>query len=104
MDTSEKKTILVVDDDREIVRAIALNLESEGYYVLKAYDGIEALDLAMTKEVHLIIIDVMMPKLDGALGHYEDPGTEEPAHHRALRQKARTATRSSACPWVPTTM
>ena len=65
MDTSEKKTILVVDDDREIVRAIALNLESEGYHVLKAYDGIEALDLAMTKEVHLIIIDVMMPKLDG---------------------------------------
>ena len=65
MDSSEKKTILVVDDDREIVRAIALNLESEGYYVLKAYDGMEALDLAMTKEVHLIIIDVMMPKLDG---------------------------------------
>ena len=44
MDTSEKKTILVVDDDREIVRAIALNLESEGYHVLKAYDGIEAPD------------------------------------------------------------
>ena len=36
-----------------------------GYHVLKAYDGMEALDLAMTKEVHLIIIDVMMPKLDG---------------------------------------
>ena len=62
---SGKKTILVVDDDREIVRAIALNLESEGYNVLKAYDGLEALDLAMTKEVHLILIDVMMPKLDG---------------------------------------
>ena len=62
---SGKKTILVVDDDREIVRAIALHLESEGYNVLKAYDGLEALDLAMTKEVHLILIDVMMPKLDG---------------------------------------
>ena len=65
MDSSEKKTILVVDDDREIVRAIALNLESEGYNVFKAYDGMEALDLAMTKDIHLILIDVMMPKLDG---------------------------------------
>ena len=65
MDSGEKKNILVVDDDREIVRAIALNLESEGYNVFKAYDGMEALDLAMTKDIHLIIIDVMMPKLDG---------------------------------------
>lgn len=59
------KNILVVDDDREIVRAIALNLESEGYTVFKAYDGLEALDLVTTKNIHLIIIDVMMPRLDG---------------------------------------
>ena len=65
MDSAEKKNILVVDDDREIVRAIALNLESEGYTFFKAYDGMEALDLAMTKDIHLIIIDVMMPRLDG---------------------------------------
>ncbi len=65
MDALDNKNILVVDDDREIVRAIALNLESEGYTVFKAYDGLEALDLAMTKEIHLVIIDVMMPKLDG---------------------------------------
>ena len=52
MDSGEKKNILVVDDDREIVRAIALNLESEGYNVFKAYDGMEALDLAMTKDIH----------------------------------------------------
>ena len=57
--------ILVVDDDREIVRAIAINLEKEGYEVLCAYDGIQALDLAMTNEIQLIIIDVMMPKMDG---------------------------------------
>ena len=62
---NESKNILVVDDDREIVRAIALNLESEGYTVYKAYDGMEALDLVSTKNIHLIIIDVMMPKLDG---------------------------------------
>ena len=65
MEAMENKNILVVDDDREIVRAIALNLESEGYTVLKAYNGMDALDIALTREVHLIIIDVMMPKLDG---------------------------------------
>lgn len=60
-----QKNILVVDDDHEIVRAIALNLENEGYSVFKAYDGMEALDIALTKEIHLIVIDVMMPKMDG---------------------------------------
>lgn len=65
MEAMENKNILVVDDDREIVRAIALNLESEGCTVLKAYNGMDALDIALTREVHLIIIDVMMPKLDG---------------------------------------
>ena len=59
------KNILVVDDDREIVRAIALNLESEGYTVFKAYDGLQALDIATTQEIHLIILDVMMPRMDG---------------------------------------
>ena len=61
----ENKNILVVDDDREIVRAIALTLEAEGYFVYKAYDGMEALDLVTTRNIHLIIIDVMMPRLDG---------------------------------------
>lgn len=59
------KVILVVDDDREIVRAIALSLEMEGYQVIKAYDGLEALDILATRDVHLIIIDVMMPRMDG---------------------------------------
>ena len=62
---NESKNILVVDDDREIVRAIALTLEGEGYTVFKAYDGMEALDLVSTKNIHLIISDVMMPRLDG---------------------------------------
>ena len=60
-----KKTILVVDDDHEIVRAITITLEREGYHVLNAYDGLQALDCVTSREVHLIIIDVMMPKLDG---------------------------------------
>ena len=57
--------ILVVDDDHEIVRAIAINLEREGFEVLCAYDGLQALDLAVNNEIQLIIIDVMMPKMDG---------------------------------------
>ena len=59
------ETILVVDDDREIVKAIAILLEREGYRVLRAYDGMEALDLAVGPEVRLILMDVMMPRLDG---------------------------------------
>ena len=57
--------ILVVDDDREIVDSIGIFLSGEGYKVLKAYDGIEALDILSEKEVHLMILDVMMPRLDG---------------------------------------
>lgn len=57
--------ILVVDDDPEIVGAISITLEREGYQVLRAYNGMEALDCALNPAVRLIIIDVMMPKLDG---------------------------------------
>ncbi len=60
-----EETILVVDDDREIVGAIAILLEKEGYRVLRAYDGLEALDRAMDPAVRLLLIDVMMPRLDG---------------------------------------
>lgn len=59
------ESILVVDDDREIVNAIAILLEREGYRVLRAYNGMEALDLAVDPAVRLILIDVMMPRLDG---------------------------------------
>ncbi len=59
------ETILVCDDDREIVEAIDIYLSQEGYRVLKAYDGIEALEVLKNNEVHLLIIDVMMPRLDG---------------------------------------
>ena len=57
--------ILLVDDDREIVKSLGKLLELEGYKVYKAYDGMEALDRLMTEEIHLILLDVMMPKLNG---------------------------------------
>ena len=59
------ETSLVVDDDPEIVGAIAITLEREGYRILRAYNGMEALDHALDPAVRLILIDVMMPKLDG---------------------------------------
>lgn len=57
--------ILVCDDDKEIVEAIQIYLEQEGYHVIKAYDGMQALDLLKQEKVDLLIIDVMMPRLDG---------------------------------------
>lgn len=57
--------VLVVDDDKEIVKAISILLEKEGYTVQKAYDGLEALQKIAEYPVQLILIDVMMPKLDG---------------------------------------
>ncbi len=57
--------ILVCDDDKEIVEAIEIYLTQEGYHVLKAYDGEEALKVLRKEKVDLLVIDVMMPKLDG---------------------------------------
>ena len=57
--------VLVVDDDREIVKAIDILLRKEGYEVLKAYDGLQALDILAREQVRLVLIDVMMPRLDG---------------------------------------
>ena len=59
------QTILVCDDDKDIVEAIDIYLTQEGYRVLKAYDGLQALEILKKEEVHLLIIDIMMPKLDG---------------------------------------
>ena len=57
--------ILVCDDDREIVDAIEIYLQQEGFTVYKAYDGIEALQVLQEYEIQLAIIDIMMPRLDG---------------------------------------
>lgn len=57
--------ILVVDDDREIVDSICIFLAGEGYKAVKAYDGLEALEALADNEIHLMILDIMMPRLDG---------------------------------------
>ncbi len=57
--------ILVCDDDREIVDAIEIYLSQEGYRIFKAYDGEQALEMLQREEIHLIVMDIMMPRLDG---------------------------------------
>lgn len=57
--------VLVCDDDKEIVEAIEIYLSKEGYNILKAYNGEEALKIVKNNEVHLMILDIMMPKLNG---------------------------------------
>ena len=60
-----KQKILVVDDERPIEEILKYNLEKEGYSVILAYDGEEALRLVEQEEPALIILDIMMPKKDG---------------------------------------
>ncbi|SES97694.1 DNA-binding response regulator, OmpR family, contains REC and winged-helix (wHTH) domain [Natronincola peptidivorans] len=57
--------ILVVDDEREITDAIEIYLKNQNYYVFKAYDGQEALEIFEREDIHLVIMDIMMPRLDG---------------------------------------
>ncbi len=57
--------ILVCDDDKEIAGAIEIYLRNEGYKVFKAFDGMQALEIAKREKLHLIIMDLMMPKMDG---------------------------------------
>lgn len=61
----EKETILIVDDEREIRDLIEIYLKNEGYNVLKATEGLEALKILNENQIYLIILDIMMPKMDG---------------------------------------
>ena len=62
---AEKKKILVVDDERDLVETLVFRLEALGYAVLTAYNGQEGLDKARTEKPDLILLDVMMPVMDG---------------------------------------
>lgn len=61
----DKYTVLVVDDEKEIRDAIEIYLKNEGLTVIKAQDGIEAIEILNEQVIHLIILDIMMPRLDG---------------------------------------
>ena len=57
--------ILVCDDEKDIVTALGIYLKSDGYQVYEAYNGKEALDIIRSKEIHLVLMDIMMPEMDG---------------------------------------
>lgn len=57
--------ILVVDDEKLLVKGIKFNLENEGYEVVTGCDGVEAVEIASSQDIDLIVLDLMMPRLDG---------------------------------------
>ena len=59
------KKILVIDDEQDLVDMLEITLESEGYEVLKAYDGYEGLEKSRESKPDLILLDIMLPKMDG---------------------------------------
>ncbi len=61
----DKKTILIVDDEKPIVDILVYNLQKEGYDTLEANDGVTAVDIALDKKPDLILLDIMLPKMDG---------------------------------------
>lgn len=71
MTTNPKKTVLVVDDDKTLTVSLKTTLENEGYNVLVAEDGEEALKLIGTNHVDLILLDILMPKMDGQTFAYQ---------------------------------
>ena len=62
---NEKKTILIVDDEKPIVEILIYNLQKEGYNTLEANDGVTAVDIALEKKPDLILLDIMLPRMDG---------------------------------------
>ena len=61
----DAKTILIVDDEQPIVEILVYNLQKEGYNTIEANDGITAVNMALEKKPDLILLDIMLPKLDG---------------------------------------
>ena len=87
-------TILICDDDKDIVSALDIYLTSEGYETVKAYDGLECLEAVKRQPVDLILLDVMMPGLDGI--RTTACGRAATCPSSCSPPRARTATRSWA--------
>ena len=100
------ETILVVDDDPDIARFVEVNLRTAGYDVAVAADGEEALEKAGELRPDLVLLDVMMPRIDGfevAQRLRQNPQTANTCDHHADRQGAVRRQGARAAPPVPTT-
>lgn len=82
----DKVNILVCDDDKEIVDAIEIYLQQEGYHVIKAYDGEQAIEQLEKNDVQLLIMDVMMPRLE-AFGNLEIRENSSIDHHSFCKDR-----------------
>lgn len=78
--------ILVVDDEKLLVKGIKFNLENDGYEVVTGCDGMEAVELAASETPDLIVLDLMMPRLDGLEACTKNSGVFAGPHHHADRQ------------------
>ena len=65
MDMDKKNTVLIVEDEKNIVDILRFNLQRSGFTTLEAYDGAEGLEMARTEQPDLILLDVMLPKMNG---------------------------------------
>lgn len=81
--------ILVCDDDREIVDAIEIYLSQDGYKIYKAYDGEQAIQILDKEDIHLLIMDIMMPPAGWHTGYIEDPGIQQHSHYYPVGQIGR---------------
>ena len=86
--------ILICDDERDIVNALKIYLANPDYRLLEAHTGQEALDILDRGTVHLVLLDIMMPEMDGNHRPFEAPAGEQCAGDPADRQERGTRTRS----------
>ena len=83
--------ILVCDDEKDIVSALKIYLMADGYQVFEAYNGREALEILKNEDIHLVLMDIMMPEMDGITAMFR---------LFCLPPKAKTPIRCSDLPWA----
>ncbi len=81
-------TILLVDDEKEIIDLLEIYLKNEGFRLLRAANGLEALSILQKEEVDLVVLDIMMPKMDGIEACLKIREQKKHAYHHALRQES----------------
>lgn len=79
--------ILICDDEKDIVSALSIYLSTENYKIFTAFTGKEALDVVAHNDIHLVLMDVMMPQMDGHFRHSETAGAVQHPHHSADSEK-----------------